>query len=94
MQHRLYGLRGKAYVREYKNLFEKLQEPLKQEFQAIVNNNGKFTPNHLGAIAVKFRLPVKVIDEFLAEICNYPSGTWERLQMKGCQTKDIGVKWH
>lgn len=94
VQHRFHGLRGQAYVREYKRLLEELRSPIKKEFDSIVKAQGKFTPIDLGVIANKFQLPVTVTDEFLADIVSrYPSGTWQRLQDRGCRAKNIGVEW-
>lgn len=51
------------------------------------------------AIANEFRLPLTVLDDYLPELTRfngefrYPSGTWERLQMRGVTAKMIGVEW-
>lgn len=96
MQHKLYGLRGQNYVKEYKQLFNELQIPLAKRFKELVEAEGNFTPLMLGQLANEFQLPLTALDDYLASIpeINYPCGTWERLKDRGCKAKDIGVKWH
>lgn len=91
MNHRLYGLRGKAYTKRYKEIFESDRTNILAAFDSICQASGKFTPRNLGELCLQFNLPVKVMDEFLPDITNhrYSSGTWERLQEKGCKVKDI-----
>lgn len=94
MQHRLYGLRWQEYVRELKRLCVELRSPIEEEFRAVVERQGKFTPNDYGAMAMKFRLPLTVLSQYLADYNLMPSGSWERLQWRGCKAKDIGVEWN
>ena len=94
MQHLLYGLRGKAYVKEYKKLYKELQNDIKKEYFEIVENPGKFTPLNLGELCRKYQIPVKVMDEWLPDFTDFPSGTWERLQWRGLKARDIGVVWN
>ncbi|ACK73703.1 hypothetical protein PCC7424_5627 (plasmid) [Gloeothece citriformis PCC 7424] len=95
MQHLLYGLRGQAYIKKYRELFSSLREEIKLEFLQIVKQKQKFTRQDLGYLCIKFKIPVKVMDEWLPDISDrlYPTGTWERLQSRGCKAKDIGVEW-
>ncbi len=93
MQHRLYGLRGKAYVNKMKEIYETDREAIRIEFNKIVNSNGKFTPKDLGDMCNKFRLPVTVMDDYLDSLELLPCGTWDRLKDRGCRAKDIGVMW-
>lgn len=94
MQHRLYGLRGKAWTAEYKRLYEELCGQMLVKFHELYLASGnKFTPSDLGKMAIEFRLPVKTTAEFLEGYQLLPTGTWERLQSRGCKAKDIGVKW-
>ncbi len=96
MQHRLYGLRGKAYVAEYKRIFYQDREAILDAFNFLVEKNGgRFTPKCLGELCNQFRLPLTVMDGFLPEITNYrySTGTWQRLKDRGCRAKDIGVVW-
>jgi hypothetical protein len=93
MQHRLSGLRGSAYVREFKRLLEELRSPITKDFKQIVESNGKFTPKDLGGLCIKYLLPVTVMDDFLNGYDLLPSGTWDRLREQGCKAKDIGVEW-
>jgi hypothetical protein len=94
-QHRLYGLRGKAYVTRYKQIFESDRVAILAAFNDLVGRDGKFTPMHLGQLCNQFQVPVKVMDDFLPEITNrkYSAGTWQRLKDRGCKAKDIGVTW-
>lgn len=93
--HRLYGLRGRAYTSKYKQLLLLLRSEIKEDFERIVAE-GKFTPKDLGQLCLKYRIPVKIMDEWLPDITErkYPSGTWDRLQDRGCKVKDIGVVWN
>ena len=94
MQHRLYGLRGKVYVKKYKTIFQEEGSAIAQRFKEMQQKEGKFTPPMLGEICNEFRLPVKVMDEFLADLdVGYPAGTWQRLKDRGCTAKMIGVEW-
>jgi hypothetical protein len=93
MQHRLFGLRGSAYTREFKRLFRELRSPITQDFEQIVKSNGRFTPKDLGDLCIKYLLPVTVMDDFLSGYHLLPSGTWDRLRDRGCRAKDIGVEW-
>lgn len=95
MKHRLYGLRGKAYITRYKEILVTDRIAILAAFNKRVERDGKFTPRHLGELCNQFQLPVKVMDEFLPDITNrkYSSGTWKRLQERGYRAKDIGVSW-
>lgn len=102
MQHRLHGLRGRAYVLEMKRIMAELSPLIRQDFFLIVKEKGKFTPNDLGAMAMKWRLPLTVLDDYLPDLTVlpgekhplYPSGTWERLRDRGMKARDIGVEWN
>lgn len=95
MQHRLYGLRGTAYVAEYKRILEADSAAIRTVFDEIVQREGKFTMMALGGLAMQFRLPLTWMDDCLPTITDqqYPSGTWERLRDRGAKAKDIGVVW-
>lgn len=95
MQHRLYGLRGRAYVSEFKRILAEDGDRLRQRFEEIRTEKGKFTPPDLGRLCVEFKLPVTALDAYLSHVTNgeYPSGTWERLRDRGCTAKQIGVIW-
>ena len=95
MQHRLFGLRGKAYVAEYKRIFETDKDFILAAFTEIVEREGKFTMASLGLLAMRFRMPLTWMDDCLPTITNfqYPSGTWDRLKDRGVKAKDIGVVW-
>ena len=102
MQHKLYGLKGKAYVAEYKRLYKVLKEDIKKDFFAIAEETGNFTALDLGKLCNKYLIPVKVMDEWLEDVTLeetkilgqfYPSGTWERCRGKGIKARDIGVVW-
>jgi len=94
-QHLLHGLRGSAYVAEYKRLYAELSPAIKVEFDRIVAENGKFTLRSLGALANKFCVPLTFLDDCLPEITGgvYPSGAWERRQKRGAKARDVGVMW-
>jgi hypothetical protein len=96
MQHRLIGLRGKAYVAEYKRILNKERGEILAIFEEIVAaNDGKFSAKSLGQLASRIRMPLTWIDDCLPEITNYryPSHTWDRLKDRGVKAKDIGVVW-
>ena len=95
MRHRLYGLRGRAYVSEYKRILAEDKDSILARFNDIKTTQGKFTPLDLGRLCVEFELPVTVLDAYLSDLTNgeYPTGTWERLRDRGCKAKDIGVTW-
>lgn len=93
MQHRLYGLRGQDYVKEYKSLYQELQPEITKEFEALCQVKGTFTPEDLGKIVIKFQFPVKVMVEYLEGYGLLPKGTWTKLQYRGFKAKDIGVVW-
>lgn len=80
---------------KYKTLYAELSPTLKEEFQTIVENNGKFSALDLGLLCVKHQIPLTVMDDWLPEITDfaYASGTWERLRKNGVKAKDIGVAW-
>ena len=96
MKHRLHGLRGQNYVSETKRIIAKDGDAIRRRFaEILVLNRGKFTPNNLGELAVEFRLPLAVLDDYLPTLTEfvYPSGTWQRLKDRGCKARDIGVVW-
>ncbi|NEP55997.1 MAG: hypothetical protein F6K31_03100 [Symploca sp. SIO2G7] len=95
MKHRLWGLRGNAYVAKYKQIYKQEKTAILSAFNKIVEKEGRFTPKHLGYLCNKFRLPCTVMDEFLPDITDYryPTGTWERLKNRGFKARDIGVSW-
>ena len=92
-QHRLYGLRGQAYVKRLKEIYEADKEAIKDEFERIVDHLERLTPLSLGYLCNKFNLPVTVMDDYLSSLELIPSGTWERLKDRGCKARDIGVMW-
>lgn len=101
-QHRLYGLRGKAYVAEYKRLYEELKEDIKKDALEVVKNTGKFTPRDLGKLCMKHRIPLTAMDDYLNSIfptnkedspIKWYKGTIDRLKDRGMKARDIGVIW-
>lgn len=94
MQHRLYGLRGKDYINKRNEIFESDGVEIARAFSEIVSKSGKFTPPGLGKLCNQFLLPVTIMDKFLSDLGLLPSGTWQRLQDRGCKAKDIGVEWN
>lgn len=94
MQHRLYGLRGQEYVREFKRIFQEEQELIREKFLEIKERNGgKFSAKNLGEMCNHFQLPVTVIDAYLSDLGLLPVGTWDRLKDRGAKARDIGVVW-
>lgn len=95
MNHRLYGLRGPSYVKEYKKILATERQLILEAFNAEILRAGTLTPRGLGRMAVSLRLPLTILDDCLPEITNgrYPSGTWERLRGRGVTANDIGVSW-
>lgn len=93
--HRLYGLRGKAYVKTMKRIMVEDGDKITARFNELARSYGKFTPRHLGLLATEFRLPLTVLDNYLPTLTEgrYPSGTWERLKDRGVSAIDIGVNW-
>jgi hypothetical protein len=94
-QHRLVGLRGKPYIIRSKQIMAKEGENIAATFAAVIQEKGKFTPLDLGALAVEFRLPITLLDDYLPTLTKgrYATGTWERLRDRGCTAKMIGVIW-
>jgi hypothetical protein len=94
-QHRLYGLRGQAYVAKYKQILSEDGEAIKAAFSAILVTKGKFTPNDLGSLCNQFGLPLTLMDDCLPELSEfrYATGTWDRLKDRGVKAHDIGVEW-
>ena len=90
-QHRLYGLRGKAYVAKYRQILTEEGEAIALAFETAASK-GKFTLRDLGELCNRFQMPVKLMDDCLPSLTNerYPTGTWER---SGVKAKDIGVVW-
>jgi hypothetical protein len=96
MQHRLYGLRGKAYATEYKRIFHEEGVEVAAVFDRLRSaNHGKFSAMMLGELAMEVRLPLAWLDDCLPELTGgqYPCGTWERLKDSGVKASDIGVIW-
>lgn len=100
MQHKLHGLRGSNYVTKYRQLYVDLEDDIKEDFHRIRAETGKFSAKDLGYIAVKYGLPLTVLDEFMSGYGLIPCGTWERLRNsinkatgKKFAAKDIGVEW-
>lgn len=95
MQHRLHGLRGKAYVKEMKRIFAEDQDAIRQKFEEIKQRNGgdKFTINNLGEICLHFRLPLTVMCGFLSDLQLLPVLTYDRLKDRGLKARDIGIVW-
>ncbi len=95
MQHRFYGLRGKAFVSAYKEFLAKEGEAIAAEFNHIKDRDGKFTAMNLGELCNKFRCPVTLMDDCLPELSGleYPTGFWDRMKRRGAKARDIGVRW-
>ena len=96
-QHRLYGFRDEAYGIEKERIYEQEKYAIAEYFWDIHNKNGKFTPRDFGEIAVKFYLPLTVMDDFLNKATNgkFPVGTWSRLKSEsGYKALDLGVIWN
>ena len=96
MQHRFYGLRGDTYVKARKVIFEEIKKELAEDFHRIVKQeNGKFTPRNFGELAMRYRIPLSILQDYLFELGLVPcSSLWDHLKDRGCQAKDIGVRWH
>lgn len=94
MQHKLYGLRGKAYVEKYKQLYEELKDDIKKDVQEVKVRTGEFSFVDFGALCMKYQLPTTAMDDFLNSIFpSWTAGTWERARQSGRKASDIGVKW-
>jgi hypothetical protein len=95
MQHRLAGLKGKPYILRSKELIAEDGDKIAAAFSLVVSTTGRFTPCDLGALAVEFRLPIALLDDYLPSLTGgrYPTGTWERLRDRGCTARAIGVVW-
>ena len=94
-QHRFYGLRGEAYGLEKVRIYEQEKEAIAKYFWEVRNKSGKFTARDLGAIAVKFQLPLTIMNDFLSKATDgkFPAGTWDRLKDRKCKARDLGVVW-
>lgn len=100
-QHRLYGLRGKAYGRSVKALYQELGPAILEEYQRINAEKGKFTPIDLGSLCMKFRIPLTVMDDWLPELTEFEyRRSWDRIresQLMGTNRRvkasDLGVIW-
>ena len=99
-QHRLYGLRKKAFFAEYKRLYEELRDEIRADVIKTVRETDKFTPTNLGSLCMKFRIPLSVMDKYLEGY--FPTGdpdmvwrpyTWDRLRDRGAKARDLGVVW-
>jgi hypothetical protein len=90
MNHRLQGLRGKAYVAEMKRIMAEDGPKIAKRFNEL-REYGGFTPRDLGTLSFEFQLPLTVLDDYLPELTGnaYKAGTWERLQARGCKASDI-----
>ena len=93
MQHRLYGLRGQAYVKEYKRLYVELELEIRLAFEEIYSREKRFSLLNLGEMANRFKLPVKVISEYLDGYNLLKHDAWGLAKERGCKAKDIGVVW-
>ena len=92
-QHRLYGLRGKAYVAKYKQLYEELKGVIEEDFNAVVTETGKFSLRDFGKLCMKHRIPATVMDRFLTNILPNWGYEWEMRRDRGVKAKDIGIVW-
>lgn len=102
-QHQLYGLRGKAYVVKYKQLYEELKDVIKEDVLEVKKTTGLFTTYDFGKLCVKHRIPLTAMDDYLNSIFRpnsilgnpiiWYAGTWERLKDRGVKARDIGVVW-
>lgn len=70
-RHRLYGLRGQAYVREYKRILAEDGDRIRQRFEEIRAEQGKFTPPDLGRLCVEFQLPVSGCNRSLTRLSSH-----------------------
>jgi hypothetical protein len=93
MQHRFYNLRGIEYMLAIATFRQNTLPELLKEFDSTKAETGKFTPQNLGDICNKYRVPVVTAVKLLEESERLPSGTWERLQDRGCTARSIGVVW-
>ena len=67
-QHQLYGLRGKAYVVKYKQLYEELKDVIKEDVLEVKKTTGLFTAYDFGKLCVKHRIPLTAMDDYLNSI--------------------------
>jgi hypothetical protein len=101
-QHRLYGLRGKVFVKRVKELFNELSTDIAIAYRQRVKETGTFTPKDLGELCVMFRVPLTVMDDWLPELTNfeYATGTWDLIREsklagtnRRVKASDLGVVW-
>lgn len=101
-QHKLYGLRGKAFGNRVKELFYELGPDIAIAYHQRVKETGKFTPKDLGEFCMRFRLPLTVMDDWLPELTKfeYATGTWDRIREskltgtnRRVKASDLGVVW-
>lgn len=92
VQHKLYGLRGKAYAAKYKQLYEELKDTIEQDVNKIKVETGKFNFNDFGALCMKYRIPASAMDQYLTEIL--PNWGHEyAIRSHRIKLRDIGIVW-
>lgn len=92
MQHRFYGLRCIEYMLAIATFKQNTLPQMLEDFDTV-KQRGKFSPQDLGDLCNKYRCPVITTSRLLEENNRLPTGTWERLQDRGCTAKSIGVEW-
>ena len=95
-QHKLYGFCGEAYELEKERIYEQEKDAIAKYFWDVHNKNGEFTPRDFGSIAVKFCIPLKVMDDFLNKATNgaFPAGTWDKIKAEsGYKLLGLGAIW-
>ena len=93
MKHRFWGLRGKAYGRQRREVFEEIKEPLKARFLEISQAKNSFNWHDYGQLAMEFQLPCTVLNAYLSALGLLPSHRWDCAVRDGIKASDIGVKW-
>jgi hypothetical protein len=93
MQHRFYNLRGVEYMLAIATFKQNTLPQMLEEFDMSKQTSSKFTPQNLGDLCNKYRIPVTTASQLLEECGRLPTGTWERLQERGCTARSIGVVW-
>lgn len=92
-QHRLYGLRGKAYGKARKQLFEKLKHQIAADHAEIVAAKGKWTAIDIGVLCRRYLIPVTIMCDWLYDL-GLQRYDWEHLKDRGLTAKKIDVSWN
>lgn len=91
---RPYARQGKAYHDELKAILKEIQFRVKEDVKVFHQRNGKITPRFVCQLALKYKLNLKAMFDFLEDEHLIAFGTYENLKDRGlCPMAALKEVW-